>query len=69
MLDFSGMRNQNAQAKVGKTQKKIAEGLEINESRYSQLMKDTKKPTLEELDKMCKGFGCQVCDLVQYKEV
>ena len=69
MLDFSGLRNQNAQAKVGKTQKVISANIGINESRYSQIIKGSKKPTLTEIDKMCKGFTCQVCDLVEYREV
>lgn len=68
MLDFSGMRNQNAQAKVGETQGEIAKRIGISPSRYAQLMKGTKRPTLGEIEKMCKGFGCQVLDLVEYKD-
>ena len=68
MFDFSGMRNQNAQAKTGNTQKELAAKLGIGETRYSALMKGKAVPTLTELGKMCDGFGCGICDLVEFKE-
>ena len=68
MLDFSGMRNQNAQAKVHKTQKKMSELSDIHETRFSALMKGKVNPTLKEIDKLCKLWDCQVYNLVEFKE-
>lgn len=68
MITFDGMRNQNAQAKQYKSQKQIASDCDIGQSRYCQLMKGKAKPTYTELDKLCKAFGCQVVDLIEYKE-
>lgn len=67
MLVFSGMRNENAQAKVFKNQKEMAEQSGIKESRYSALMKG-KNPTLNEIDKFCKLWNCKVQDIMEYKE-
>ena len=68
MLDFSGLRNQNAQAKVGKSQKQIAADLGIGATRYSAIVKGRVEPTTKEIEKMCKGFKCEVGDLLEYKE-
>lgn len=68
MLDFSGLRNQNAQAKVGKSQKQIAADLGIGATRYSAIVKGRVIPTMKEIEKMCAGFGCEVKDLLEYKE-
>lgn len=67
MIVFDGMRNQNAQAKVHRTQKEIAESVGIGEKRYSQLMKGKAIPTMAELDKMCFGFGCELSDLARHE--
>lgn len=66
MLDYSGMRSKNADLKVGRTQKEIARSVGIGESRYSKLIKGVCDPTPMEINKMCKGFSCDVGDLVKY---
>ena len=67
MLDFSGLRNQNAQMKQFKTQKQIALEIGVSEQTYSKvIMHGTNN--LNILDKLCKAFECGIQDLVKFKE-
>jgi len=68
MIVFDGMRNQNAQAKVNKSQKEMSLLCGIKEPRFSALMKGKCEPTLKEIGKLCKLWNCQVQDLMEYKE-
>lgn len=68
MIDITGLKNMNAQAKPHKTQGDIAKIAGIKESRYSAILREKCTLTIKELNNLCMAFNCQPQDLIKYKE-
>lgn len=65
MLDFSGMRNLNAQEKTKRTQQSMCDQVGFDTGRYSKLMKGG-EPSKKEIDMLCYLFNCEVGDIVKH---